>query len=126
MSGKHMNKKYNRRKPKGNILSVMTAFLLIAVCWVGFGSVITSAKDSDAAVCDTQIIYNSITIHEDDTLWSIAEQYKPESYSIDRYIKELKELNHLQNNQIYAGDKLIIICDALTNIDPDGIQIVCR
>lgn len=126
MRGKHMNKKYNNRKLKGNMLSVMTAFLLIAVCWVGFGSVITSAKDSDIAVSDTQILYKSITIHEEDTLWSIAEQYKPESYGMDRYIKELKALNHLQSDQIYAGNKLIIIYDALYDMDPDEIQIVSR
>ena len=108
------------------MLSVMTAFLLIAVSWTGFGSVITSAKDSNTAIANTSIVYKNITIHEADTLWSIAEQYKPESYSIDRYIKELRELNHLQSNQIYAGNKLIIICDALTNVDPDGIQIVSR
>ena len=69
--------------------------------------------------------YN-LPIHENDTLWSIAEQYKPESYSVDRYIKELKELNHLQSDQIYTGNKLIIIYDTLTNIDPNGIQIVSR
>ena len=107
-------------------MSIITAFLLVSVCWVGFGSVISSAKDSDIAVSKNQMLYKSITIHENDTLWSIAEQYKPESYSVDRYIKELKELNHLQSDQIYTGNKLIIIYDALTNIDPNGIQIVSR
>ena len=126
MKRKNINKRHNRNKLKGNILSIITAFLLVSVCWVGFGSVISSAKDSDIAVSKNQMLYKSITIHENDTLWSIAEQYKPESYSVDRYIKELKELNHLQSDQIYTGNKLIIIYDALTNIYPNGIQIVSR
>ena len=122
----HTNNRKNSRTLKGNMLSVMTAFLLIAVSWAGFGSVITSAKDSNTTISSTPVVYKSITIRESDTLWSIAEQYKPESYSIDRYIKELRELNHLQSNQIYSGNKLIIICDTLTNVDPDCIQIVSR
>ena len=72
------------------------------------------------------MLYKSITIHENDTLWSIAEQYKPKSYSVDRYIKELKELNHLQSDQIYTGNKLIIIYDAMYHINANGIQIVSR
>ena len=126
MRKEHTNKRQHSRKLKGNMLSVMTAFLLIAVSWAGFGSVITSAKDSNTTISSTPVVYKCITIRENDTLWSIAEQYKPESYSIDRYIKELRELNHLQSNQIYSGNKLIIICDTLTNVDPDCIQIVSR
>ena len=72
MKRKNINKRHNRNRLKGNILSIITAFLLVSVCCVGFGSVISSAKDSDIAVSKNQMLYKSITIHENDTLWSIA------------------------------------------------------
>lgn len=54
--------------------------------------------------------YTSIPIEKGDTLWSIAEEYLPEGNNADivRYIQEIKELNHLSDDKILEGNKLLV------------------
>lgn len=53
--------------------------------------------------------YKSIEIQPGDTLWGIAEQYMTNEYnSIQEYIDELKEMNHLSSDQIHDSRYLMI------------------
>ena len=53
--------------------------------------------------------YTSIQIEKGDTLWSIADTYMTSEYdSIQDYIREIKELNHLGPDDIHAGQYLTI------------------
>lgn len=58
--------------------------------------------------------YKSIELEPGDTLWSIAEEYMPESYgSVQEYIDELKDINGLDGDDIYAERYLTVAyCDA--------------
>ena len=47
-----------------------------------------------------------IYINEGDTLWGIAQQYKPNFMDIREYIHEIQKLNNLDN--LYAGDVIQI------------------
>ena len=43
------------------------------------------------------------------SLWEIAEEYMSEEYaSVEDYIKEVKEINHLTEDLIYEGAYLCI------------------
>jgi cell division protein YceG involved in septum cleavage len=55
--------------------------------------------------------YTSIQVEKGDTLWTIADEYM-DGYAIDKtdYIKEVRELNKLQNDVIHAGDYIIVAC----------------
>ena len=46
----------------------------------------------------------------DDTLWSIAEEYMDEEHydSITDYLEEVKRMNSLTNDTIHYGEYLII------------------
>lgn len=53
--------------------------------------------------------YTSIIIEEGDTLWSIAEEYKPdENMTVSKYIKDLKRMNNMDTDTIHAGNYLTI------------------
>lgn len=53
--------------------------------------------------------YMSIEIQKDDSLWGIAKQYRTSEYStIDEYVKEVKQINHLVSDLIYEGAYLCI------------------
>ena len=53
--------------------------------------------------------FTSITLSPDDTLWSIACEHADEHYSsVYQYIREVKEINGLTSDSIYAGNNLII------------------
>jgi cell division protein YceG involved in septum cleavage len=55
--------------------------------------------------------YTSIQVEKGDTLWTIADEYI-DDYPVDKtdYIKEVRELNKLQNDVIHAGDYIIVAC----------------
>ena len=54
--------------------------------------------------------YTSITVHSDDTLSSIAEDYISSEYkNADSYIREVCAINHLdEEGTIYAGENLVV------------------
>lgn len=53
--------------------------------------------------------YTSISVEKGNTLWNIASEYITEEYdSIEEYILEVKQLNHLTGDGIYAGEFLVI------------------
>lgn len=53
--------------------------------------------------------YTTIEIQYGDTLWSIAEQYKSSrDMSTEAYMRALMEMNHLKEDRIIAGERLLI------------------
>lgn len=58
---------------------------------------------------DKKMSYICVTINHDDSLWSIAKQYKNRyDGSFNDFIKEIKRCNGLKSNTIYAGNKIVI------------------
>lgn len=87
--------------------------LLMTTCLIVLGSVSLSGFHSNAKDDSTEVIYKyykSITIANDDTLWSIAEQYMDADHyeSIGDYINEVKKMNAMTDDVIHYGDHLII------------------
>lgn len=53
--------------------------------------------------------YTSIHIKRGDTLWDIANEYMSEEYDrVEDYILEVRRINHLCGDGIYAGEYLTI------------------
>lgn len=87
--------------------------LFMTVCLIVFGSVSlssfrTNAKDDSVEA--SYKYYKSIIVANDDTLWSIAEQYMDADHydSINDYIKEVKNMNSMSDDVIHYGEHLII------------------
>ncbi len=104
-----MNKRMFSKSDKKLFLGV-AAVLLVIVCAliIAFGSaaVPASAQDNRSA---SEKNYESILIHQDDTLWSIAERYAEKSgCSKQEYIETLKMINGLSSDLIITGTHLII------------------
>ena len=53
-------------------------------------------------------LYSSILIEEGDSLWSIANEYKPADVSTQEYIHSLKKINNITSDNIQSGNYLII------------------
>lgn len=66
-------------------------------------------KQNPEAATSNQKYYACITIDEDETLWTIAEEHYSEEYnSYQEYIDEVKFINNLTDDTIYRGAKLVI------------------
>lgn len=108
---------HTRRHGLGRRVSVLAAFLLIAVCCTVFGSFLSSAHGNRMEEPVNFKYYKSITIEEGDTLWGIAEEYMTDDYeSIREYVYALKKMNNLTTDEIKTGEKLIIAYNDTTFI----------
>ncbi len=82
---------------------VILAVILITAVGTGIFSVKARAEETSYKY------YTSIVVKKGDTLWTIANQYITEEYAdVEEYIHEVKALNHLESDGIYAGEYLTI------------------
>jgi hypothetical protein len=84
-------------KNKSRFARVIMLFVLMVV----FMSMYITAGASQAAKDD----YEEILVMQGDTLWSIAQSNFPEK-DIRAYIYDIKQLNGLNDDYIYEGQKL--------------------
>lgn len=85
----------------GAILVVLVSVLILS------NTLKTNAKENNNS--DREKFYTSILIEEGDSLWSIAEEHRPDkSISIKKYISELKLMNNMESDVIHAGNYLTI------------------
>lgn len=52
--------------------------------------------------------FHKIYVDSGDTLWSIASENKSEKESTTDYIKEVKSINKLKSDDLYAGQMLVV------------------
>ena len=85
---------------------LMTVFL-IAACSFTLSAFRSNAKNE---IQTSGKYYKSITVSNNDTLWSIAEAYMDEEHytSVNEYINEVIRMNSLPNDTICYGQHLII------------------
>ena len=87
--------------------------LLVAVFIIGF-LVFLVFQTSNIANAGTpnsvrHKYYTSVEIESGSSLWEIAEEYMTEEYdSVEDYIKEVKQINHLTEDLIYEGAYLCV------------------
>lgn len=86
-------------------IAVISALLLLSVFLFG-----TLARaDEKEENPSLYKYYTSVQICPGDTLWEIASEYCEDSSQIKDYMRELKQINHLSNDEIHAGRYLTII-----------------
>ncbi len=100
-----------RRKQKAMIRSLcIMAAVLSVICIMIFQVNIKNANAaSPAAVTGRTKYYTSIQVKCGDSLWAIAQRYCSEEYAdLNDYIREVKEINHLNSDVIRRGYALCV------------------
>ena len=84
------------------ILFVMTAAII--------GCIVFGSTKAQAAPAETSYkYYTSIQVQKGDTLWNIACNYMTDEYaSVNDYIEEICEINHIADSDIHSGQYLTI------------------
>ena len=80
------------------------AFLIVSL----FICVFFFAAPFVAAEHRVELNYVNVQIFEGDSLWDIARAYPHEGMSLQKYINQIKDLNGMQTDRIFAGRSLII------------------
>ena len=90
-----------KRTNRGTRFLFMIPLAILMIFLSGKAVLTTEAGTADST---RYKYYNSIEIEEDTTLWEVAELYMTEEYdSIEDYIDEVMEINHLKSDLIYTG-----------------------
>lgn len=102
------NRIRRQREMKKNFLILVMTVCLISACSVVLSGFRSNAKDDTTQAAYKY--YKSIVISDQDTLWTIAEEnMDAEHYdSISDYIKEVKNMNSLTDDNIHYGEHLVI------------------
>lgn len=86
----------------------MILFLVIAFAFLA-GFIFFSSLSKAESSRPIYTYYTSYQIQDDDTLWSIADKYMTvENSDKSAFIKNIKSMNHMLDDNIKAGDYLII------------------
>jgi hypothetical protein len=98
----------NRKKyvfvPKREFLMVAVLLILSLL----FFNMLVQADDRKEAA-SLYKYYTSVPIHPGDTLWDIASKYCGNADRLPEYVQELKQINHLKNDEIHAGRYLTVV-----------------
>ena len=85
------------------ILVIMVALFLIVLCVLP-----KKTASANNTPCGTYTI-TSVQREEGDSLWSIAaEHYSEEFSSLTSYITEIKRMNGLTSDTVYAGSYILV------------------
>lgn len=103
----------NRRKRQQEmrrhcLLTIVMTICLVLIFSISINSFRSNAKSSESL--HSHKYYKSITISNEDTLWSIAQTYMDKEHydSIYDYMNEVKQINSLASDDIIYGNHLII------------------
>lgn len=70
---------------------------------------VAEAQADDSVRMNERKYFTSYVVEKDDTLWDIAERYITSEYeSVNCYIREVMESNHLEHTGIKQGQLLIL------------------
>ena len=102
------NKRLRQRQVQKNLALLVVAVFLVVAFSILCGSIFANAESQDTA--RKFKYYTSIEIKYGESLWSIAEEYIDRDYydSIKTYIDEVMRINHLPDENIRAGQHIIV------------------
>lgn len=104
-----VKKEANRKERLHRIFYTLFLVTFFSILLVVLGNVRVKAQ-SDDRICEVKA-FKYITVSANDSLWSIANEYSDSHYdSIYQYIREVKNINGLKSDTIYAGTRLYIPC----------------
>ena len=92
---------------KNFLIFIMTVGLIVT-CSINLNGFRANAKDDSTET--SYKYYKSIFVDNGDTLWSIAEEYMDAEHydSAGDYIREVKHMNSLLDDEIHYGQYLVV------------------
>jgi len=97
-----------KREMKRHMFMFVLGIICVLFLSFSYQAIVSNADESVADV--SYKYYTSIMIESGDTLWTLAEEYGDDIHydSVSDYINEVMQINHLNTEQINAGEYLIV------------------
>ena len=95
----------NRQMTVKSLRMVIICSILIFA--VSIGGIIVKASD-DSNRTRTYKYYTTVSVEDNDTLWSLESQYNNGAEDRDTYINNIKQLNHMSNDTIIDGSYILL------------------
>jgi len=94
----------NRQMTHKSLRMIIICSILIFA--VSIGSVIVKASDDNK----TRLYkyYTTVSIEDNDTLWSLADRYNNGTEDTSSYINNIMQINDLSSETIHSGKNLIV------------------
>ena len=85
------------------------AIILVVALGILLGSSINAMASSEKDISSYNKYYVSIRVESGDTLWTIADEYV-EGFNLSKsdYIKEVCQINSISEDNIHAGDYIVV------------------
>ena len=90
---------------------IMAMFILIIISMMRMTAASGQVSGEETAVSEesvTSVRYINIQIHAGDTLWDLSCEYKPDDMTVRQYMKQVRKINRMDDNQLTACEYLII------------------
>lgn len=96
-----------QREIRKNILMILLGIIMVVGLSLSYHAITSQANSQLGQV--EQKCYTSVVIEGNDTLWSLAQEYAGSNYkTVEDYISEVMQINHLDSDEITAGNYLIL------------------
>ena len=104
----YRNKMRRERELRRKIVVTILTVLIVLGFALSYNVLVTQATSEIEDI--SYKYFTSIEVASGDTLWTIAQEYSDaENYdSIDEYIEEVKNMNHMSSDTLMAGQFLIV------------------
>ena len=94
------------RRVNFKIITYLSVILISVIILFGIIRNVTASAAHDRS---RQLTCKSVYVDDNDTLWSIAEEYYTDEYNdIKEYVNAIMETNNLSSDVIFKGSYLII------------------
>lgn len=98
-----------RRRRQENRIKLVATLIAVAILLTFVFNILLSGSKVHGDVDVQGKGYITITVHANDTLWSIAEEYmNKDFYTFDSFIEEVSSMNHIEPSEIYAGEQIVV------------------
>ena len=94
------------KKFKTNIIAITIITTIIIIIFT-IGYIIGKNKATNE-IWENNRHTETIVVKSGDTLWSIAEEYKPNNVDVREYIHDIKKLNKMSDSAIHGGDTILV------------------
>lgn len=79
-------------------------FILVLVCF----SCLFTSLFFPSVRSKSELQFEVVYVNSGDTLWSIAETYKPDYVNLQQFMREIKTHNGMDNAMLYEGTTLLV------------------